>query len=514
MNLHNPLEVVIVGGGSAGWMTAVALSTKLPKQNYRITLVESEQIGTVGVGEATIPHIRMFNKLIGVDETDFIEATGATYKLGIQFEGWGGENSRYFHPFGGSGHDIQGMDFHHFWLKNRRKGVAFDTYSMAAQLAHSGKFQYPTSAPQELTSHYGYAFHLDAALYAKYLRSLAEQRGVHRMEGRIENVIRNSDSGDVEELRLDSGATVSGELFVDCSGFRSLLLRGAMAEPFEDWSKWLPCNAAYASPSPVMSRPSPFTRSIAGDFGWRWEIPLQHRTGNGYVFCDAFCSPEKARDSFVKAIDAEKDNPHLIKFNTGKVRNGWVNNCVGIGLASGFLEPLESTSLYLIQAGIIELLNCMPVDNNYHVERTEFNRALNLEYERVRDFLILHYKINGRKGSEFWDYCRSMSVPVSLQNKMDIFRHTGRVQTYRQGLFMEPSWLAVYFGQGYYPVRHDPRVEMVNDLEIEKYLDSLREKIRKSVETVASHKDFLASRVSSAHAPSPTASLYGEHYGK
>lgn len=514
MNLHNPLEVVIVGGGSAGWMTAAALSTQLPKRNYRITLVESEQIGTVGVGEATIPHIRMFNQLIGVKEADFIAATGATYKLGIQFEGWGGGGSRYFHPFGGSGHDIQGMDFHHFWFRNRHRAASFDEYSMAAQLAQAGKFQYPTGAPDEVTSHYGYAFHLDANLYARYLRSLAEQRGVRRIEGKIEHVVRSSVSGDVEGLVLDSGATVSGVLFVDCSGFRSLLLGGAMAEPFEDWSQWLPCNSAYASPSSAYDQPSPYTRSIAAESGWRWEIPLQHRTGNGYVFCDAFCSPEKAMEFFLKSIDAENDNPHLIKFTTGKVRNGWVKNCIAIGLASGFLEPLESTSLYLIQAAIIELLNCMPVNNDYDVERTEFNRALNLEYERVRDFLILHYKINGRKGSDFWDYCRSMNVPLSLEDKMDIFKHTGRVQTYRQGLFMEPSWLAVYFGQGFYPVKCDPRVEEIDLLEIGKYLGSLRKKIRIGIETMPSHADFLAARASGEHAPTPTASLYGEHYGK
>src|SRR5438067_2529611 len=456
-------RVVVVGGGTAGWMTAAALRTLLPGR-CTVDLVESQEIGIVGVGEATLPNIRGFNERLGIDEADFMSATKATFKLGIDFENWGRIGDRYIHPFGTFGRGQGDVDFHQYWLRLRHEGVSvrdLEQYSMACIMARLGKFDLPASDPDDIASTFNYAYQFDATLYAPYLRARAERLGCRRTEGRIVDVDLNGESGDIEAVVLTDGQRIAGDLFIDCSGFVSLLIGKALDEPFQDWSKWLPCDRAAAMPCRTRTALTPYTGVIAMDAGWRWRIPLQHRTGNGYVYSSAFLDDEAAAAVLVGAVEGEPiAEPRLLRFRAGRRTRSWVKNCVAVGLASGFLEPLESTSIYLIQAAITALVELLPEKPIADSDRDEFNRVIDLEYDRIRDFLILHYHATERSDSPFWNYVRTMEIPDSLAEKIELFRRRGRVVKYREGVFLEASWIAVYLGQRVTPAGHDLRADM------------------------------------------------------
>ncbi|MBC3765430.1 tryptophan halogenase family protein [Neptunicella marina] len=509
-------KVVIVGGGSAGWMTAAAMGRFLDPQRFSIQLVESAQIGTVGVGEATIPHIRQFNQMLGIDENQFMQATGATYKLGIQFNGWGSENSSYIHPFGFSGEDIAGVGFHHAWLKAKKAGQArdFQQYSIACQMALAGKFQYQSEDETSLLSHYSYAFHLDATQYGLFLKQLAQQAGVERIEDKITSVHQHS-SGDIKSLVLQDGQEINGDFFIDCSGFRSLLVGESLQQPFDNWQHWLPCDSALALATKKMDTIVPYTQASAHTAGWRWRIPLQHRTGNGWVYASDFMSDSSAQQQFSEHLEIHADKaPKKISFVTGKRTNSWVKNCVAIGLSAGFLEPLESTSLYLTQIAIQRLIELFPQNGVTDVERDYFNRTLNNEYLKVRDFLILHYKLNQRQDSDFWRYCADMSIPDSLQQQMDLFKQHACVDNYRQGLFMQPSWLAVYLGQGFYPLTDNSALGKLSSDSINQQLERYYQSVQNAVAKMPAHQHALdataqRSEQSTAHYPAVGQSLYG-----
>ena len=445
-------SVLIVGGGTAGWMTAVALSHKLRHARVEVTLVESEAIGTVGVGEATVPPIRAFNAALGLDEAAFMRATHATYKLGIEFRDWARRGDRYFHPFGPFGEPIGGVPFHQHWLAAGALAGAFDDYSLAARMAHHGRFAAPGPA-----SPYGYAYQFDAAGYAAYLRGVAEARGVVRVEGRIVDVVRGA-GDDLAAVVTDDGRRLAADLFVDCSGFRGLLIAEALGAGWDDWRHWLPCDRAWAMPTERTGPPAPYTRATALDAGWAWRIPLTHRTGNGHVFATDFLSEDAARDSLIALLDAPAlAEPRLLRFAAGKRRRQWIGNTVAIGLSAGFLEPLESTSIHLAQVAIERLLDLFPTGERDPADAAEFDRVMANEYERVRDLIILHYAATERDDTPFFRHVRTMALPDSLAEKLALFRARGVVMPYRHGLFAEPSWLAVYLGQRVRPAGHDPR---------------------------------------------------------
>ena len=463
MSEPQPVSVTIVGGGTAGWMTAAALAKLLPGR-CTVHLVESEAIGIVGVGEATLPHIRGFNERLGIDEADFMARTRATFKLGIEFQNWGRIGDSYIHPFGTFGSGKTEVDFHHYWTRLKQAGAAMpdlETFSMACTMARLNRFELPDTDPLSLASTFGYAYQFDATLFAPYLRQFSEALGVKRTEGRIVRVDRNGESGDIEAIVLESGERIEGDLFVDCSGFVSLLLGKALGEPFEDWSKWLPNDRAVAMPCRTRTALTPYTGVIAMPHGWRWRIPLQHRTGNGYVYASAFVSDDETREALVASVEGEPiAEPRVLRFTAGRRSRSWVNNCVAVGLASGFLEPLESTSIYLIQQAITGLVELFPEKQISPVDRDEFNRMIDLEYDRIRDFLILHYHATERDDSEFWNYVRTMSVPDTLEEKIELFKRRGRVVKYREGVFLDASWIAVYVGQGIVPEGYDPRADL------------------------------------------------------
>ncbi|MGY2736968.1 tryptophan halogenase family protein [Sphingomonas sp. UYP23] len=487
------MKVVIVGGGTAGWMTAAAMSALLDPLSVETHLVESDEIGIVGVGEATLPHIRAFNTRIGIDEAAFMKATGATFKLGIEFRDWRARGDSYIHPFGGFGRDTDGVGFHHYL--GRAGGLAdIEAFSVPIMAARHSKFERPAEDTAALLSTFGYAYQFDATCYAPFLRARAEARGVKRTEGRIVNVTRDPVTGDVTAITLTDGTRIYGDLFVDCSGFRALLLGQTLREPFDDWSNWLPCDRAVALPCAPADVPlSPFTTATAMSAGWRWRIPLQHRVGNGYVYASRYIEDSAAADALLGAIEgAAQAEPRFLRFTAGRRERAWVKNVVGIGLAGGFLEPLESTSIYLIQTAITALIELFPQDGDSDLDRDEFNRVLGVEYDRVRDFLILHYHATTRDDSPFWDHVRTMEIPPSLAEKIDLFRRRGRVMTYREGAFLEPSWIAVYLGQGILPLSHDQRADQPNDAALAKALAQLRAETAQAVATMPGHGAYLA----------------------
>jgi tryptophan 7-halogenase len=453
-------RVVIVGGGTSGWMTAAALSNRLSGQGVSVQLVESAEIGTVGVGEATVPHIRFFNQTLGIDEADFMTRTKATFKLGIEFCNWGAKGDSYIHPFGVFGEEIAGVPFHHHWARHHRAEGKdpIDAFSLPVSAARLGRFARPAEDQSSLLSTYSYAYQFDAGLYAQYLRWYAEERGVVRTEGKIIDVALDSETGFVTSVTLDNGAVIEGDLFVDCSGFRGLLIEQALQTGYEDWSHWLPCDRAVAVPCATKGPLSPYTRATAHDAGWMWRIPLQHRVGNGHVYCSSYIEDQAAADALVAQLESEPiANLNFLRFTTGKRRKQWSKNVVAIGLSAGFLEPLESTSIHLIQLAIGRLLDLFPDDSWDAMNAAEYNRLMDLEYERVRDFLILHYNATQRSDTPFWNYVRTMPIPDSLAHKMDTFRARGVVVNYRDGMFLDASWLAVYLGQRVVPEAHDPR---------------------------------------------------------
>jgi tryptophan 7-halogenase len=491
---YEPIKtIVIVGGGTAGWMTAAALACKLRGQ-YTIRLIESAEIGIVGVGEATVPHIRYFNRTLGLDEADFMRKTQATFKLGIQFVNWGRIGDAYIHPFGAFGRTIEGIGFHHYWLRQLLGGETTDLadYSLPVTAARLGKFTLPVEDPSSVLSTFSYAFQFDANLYGPYLRTYAMQRGVTRTEGKIVDVHLRSEDGFIETVLLESGERVPGDLFIDCSGFRGLLIEQSLKTGYEDWTHWLPCDRAVAAPCETRERSVAYTRSTAREAGWQWRIPLQHRVGNGYVFSSRFISETDATATLLANLEGPAlAEPRVLHFTTGKRKRTWNRNCVAIGLAGGFLEPLESTSIHLIQLAITYLLEMFPDRSFDPAGIDEYNRIMDLEFERIRDFIILHYHATERNDSPLWDYCRTMSIPDSLEYKVNLFRDRGHVVKYKDGFFLEPSWLAVYLGQRVVPQRYDPLADTIDAENLRRVLDNIRKTVRRAVDGLPTHGEFI-----------------------
>ena len=489
-------HIVVLGGGTAGWMTAAGVASLLCPAGIEVTLVESEEIGIVGVGEATLPHLKFFNQTLGIDEFDFMAKTRATIKLGIEFVDWGRKGDSYIHPFGDYGISNDGIGFHHFWRKFADQLGPICDYSLPVVAARGGRFAPPSNDAKSVLSTYRYAYQFDATQYAPYLRRIAESRGVKRIEGRVVRSELN-EFGDIQTLVLDDGREISGDFYVDCSGFRGLLIEDALDTGYEDWTHWLPCNRAVAAACEHEGAWLPYTRATARDSGWQWRIPLQHRTGNGYVYASEFTSDQSAQDRFVQSLEGPLvSDPKLLFFKTGKRNKLWNRNCVAIGLSGGFLEPLESTSIYLIQQGITYLIELFQGAGDAVVARSEYNRMMDMEFERIRDFLILHYVATEREDTPFWRHMKSLELPASLEEKMELFRASGRVQTYDYGLFLEPSWLAVYLGQGILPRDYDPRVDQFPDAETLSRLHGLKGHIAKAANALPSHGDWIASHCS------------------
>lgn len=492
---HDPIRsIVIAGGGSAGWMTAAALSATLPAQRCSITLVESEAIGPIGVGEATLPMIQLFNRIAGVNERDFVTATKATFKLGIEFAGWRHEGHRYFHPFGRYGDDFGASAFHHHWLRAQHLGdtTPLSAFSLNEQAAYAGKFGQGDGDPRSVYSTFLHAYHFDATLYGRYLRGLAEQRGVTRREGMITHVERNAETGHIAGLHLDDGGVIEGDLFIDCTGMRALLLGDALGVGYEDWTRFLPCDRALAVPTDAVDLDRPYTRATAHGAGWQWRIPLQHRMGNGMVYASQFWSDEQAHDALVGNLEGTcMADPRPIRFTTGRRTRMWVGNCIAIGLSAGFLEPLESTSLHLVQSAITKLLAWFPDRGGNPLVVKEFNRQVVDEYDRIRDFLMLHYIANERVGEPFWDHCRHLPVPDTLAEKIAMFRETGRLLSREKDLFQDTSWLAVLLGQGIIPQGFDPLTDIVRPSDLDRVLRGMRQVIGTACGALPSQRAFL-----------------------
>jgi tryptophan halogenase len=488
-------SILIVGGGTAGWMTAAALAHALPR-GCTITLVESDEIGTVGVGEATIPPIKLFNQTLGIDEAEFLRETRGTYKLGIEFVDWARTGHRYFHPFGTFGKPFDLVAVHQHWLAARAAGsrVPLDDLSMAWGAAKRGRFAAPMADPRSVASTFDYAFHFDAGLYARFLRRYAEARGVVRVEGRVAGTARDGESGHVASVTLADGRTLAADLFVDCSGFRGLLIEDALATGYEDWTHWLPCDRAVAVPCETGGDGmTPYTRSTARRAGWQWRIPLQHRTGNGYVYCSRHISDDEAAATLLANLDgAPLGDPRPLRFTTGRRRQFWNRNVVAIGLSSGFMEPLESTSIHLIQAGIAKLLAYFPTRAFDPLAIAEYNRVAITEYERIRDFLILHYTLTTRD-EPLWRDCAAMPLPETLMLKIEHFRRAGRLVARDMDLFGPASWLAVHIGQGNLPETLDPLLGFGEGAGASAaFVDRLAGAIGAMADSMPGHAEYLA----------------------
>jgi tryptophan halogenase len=489
-------DIVIIGGGTAGWMAAAALAKVLGRA-ASIRLVESEAIGTVGVGEATVPHLKLFNKVLEIDEIEFVKQTQGTFKLGIEFVDWGRLGDRYIHGFGSIGHDYGLLPFYQYWLKMFLAGKAIDigAYSLNTAAAPRGKFMAPASdvPPNSPLGSIAYAYHFDAGRYAQYLRRYAETRGVKRIEGRVLDVMLRAEDGFIAGVKLESGEKLLGELFIDCSGFRGILIEEALHTGYEDWTRWLPCDRAMAVPCENTGPPTPFTRSTARAAGWQWRIPLQHRTGNGYVYSSAHISDDEAAATLMANLDGRAlSDPRQLQFTTGMRKKFWNKNCVAIGLASGFLEPLESTSIYLIQSGIARLLNLLPDRDFSPVLIERYNAQAAFEFERIRDFLILHYCATERCDAPFWRYCSAMSIPEPLADTIRLFKDSGRFFRNAEEMFAITSWVQVMLGQHIVPQQYHPAVDLVPDQEIAGLIDSVRTVIATCVDAMPMHAQFIA----------------------
>ena len=479
-------NVVVVGGGTAGW-TAAASIAKLIGANLNVVLVESDAIGTVGVGEATIPPFRTQHRLLKIDEADFLSKVQGTIKLGIQFENWRNIGDDYIHSFGVTGQGCWAAGFQHFWLKARELGFADDYGRYAPELMAAKEHKFGLLQENALS----YAYHIDATSYAKYLRQLAEKDGVSRVEGKIVEV-RQTESGDISEVVLESGQVVKGDLFIDCSGFVSLLMDKTLGTEFEDWTHWLPCDRAVAVQTTAAGELIPFTRSIARESGWQWRIPLQTRVGNGLVYCSEFMSDDEAHNTLLDNLEGEViTEPRLLRFRTGQRVKHWNRNCVALGLAAGFLEPLESTSIHLIQRGVIRLLQMFPYSGIVESDRQEFNSQMDTEFRFVRDFIIMRYHVTERTDSEFWRRCREMNIPDSLKHRLDLFRDTGRVFEAEGDIFRENSWTQVMLGQGIEPQSYHPIVDMMNDQELRQFMQIQRQKVDVVLSQLPTHQEFI-----------------------
>ena len=494
-------KIVIVGGGTAGWMAAAPLAQLMRRRSQQpceIVLVESTDIGTIGVGEATLPTIRFYNRALGLDGADFIKRTQATFKLGIEFRDWGHLGNRFFHGFGDFGPRIENRSPHMYWLRLQRSGAmpSYEEWSTATMMARSNRFVPPLADATTPAASYSYAFHFDASLYAAYLRDYAEQRGVTRITGTIVDVELRPEDGFVAAVRLDDGRRIDGDLFIDCSGFRGVLIAGAMKSGYEDWSDWLPCDSALAVPSARASHLTPYTTSTARPNGWQWRIPLQHRTGNGHVYCSGFTSDDAATRLLLEGLDtAALDTPRQLRFKTGRRRNSWVKNVVAVGLSSGFLEPLESTSIQLIMDAVGRLIQYFP-DTDFQPQlAAEFNRRMALQYESVRDFIIMHYKLTQRTDTEFWRHCAAMPIPDTLAHQIDLFRATGRAVVLDPEGFSEPSIVSILLGLGALPQSYDPFVDVIDEAQLRAHFARQREAIARTVADMPDHGDYIARHV-------------------
>ncbi len=488
MNETNPLRIVIAGGGTAGWMTAAAIARTMGRM-VNLTLVESDAIGTVGVGESTIPPLVTFNRLLGISEAEFMHATEATFKLGILFDDWKTVGSRYFHSFGLTGKDHWSAGFQHFWLYGREKGhtESYDDYCLELVAALQGKFAH---LPDDRMN---YAYQLDATRFAKFLREMATADGTKRIEGRIANVELDAESGDIDALTLESGLRIEADLFVDCTGFRALLIEGALHAGYDDWTHWLPCDSAIAVQTENVRPALPYTRAMAHDAGWQWRIPLQHRTGNGIVYCSRYLSKDAALERLLGNLEGEVlTEPNVLRFVTGARRRQWRRNCIAIGLSGGFMEPLEATSIHLIQRSILRLIRMLPQKDVSQRDIAEFNEQTNQDMEQIRDFLILHYVATERRDSAFWRHCAGMAIPDSLSQKIELFRETGRVFRKNEELFAENSWVQVMMGQGIMPRAWHPIAAKLSDDELARLLISIRENVTRTVASLPEHAAYVA----------------------
>jgi tryptophan 7-halogenase len=486
-------NLVIVGGGTAGWMTA-ALLTRFLDDRYTVTVVESDEIGTVGVGEATIPMLRNVNRALGFDEAEFVAATCGTFKLGIEFDGWLRPGERYIHAFGNIGRGLGLLPFHHYWLRAASEGRAgpLADHSPCAQAAWSHRFAPPSEPATGAAANLAWAYHFDAGLYAKFLRRFAEANGARRVEGRITEVGKDPESGHISDLLLGSGGRVAGDFFVDCSGFAALLSGKALDVPFDDWSHWLACDRAIAVPSTAASPTLPYTRSIAGAAGWQWRIPLQHRTGNGHVFCSDFLSDDEAAAVLLGTLEGKVTaEPRVLRFTTGMRREPWRGNCVAIGLAAGFMEPLESTSIHLVQSAVDRLLKFLPGDGIAPADVAEYNRQTRLEWEGIRDFLILHYHRNERS-EPFWRRCARMSIPDGLRHRIELFAAGGRIARQSDELFTEVAWLQVLLGQGVTPRSWHPLADSISAEQLDQLVTLSAQSVSSVVARMPLHDEYLA----------------------
>ncbi|MGN6376414.1 MAG: tryptophan halogenase family protein [Sphingomonas sp.] len=481
-------QVVIAGGGTAGWMAAAAIARTLGGV-IDVTLVESDAIGTVGVGESTIPPLITFNRILRIAEADFMRATQATFKLGILFDGWKNGHDRYFHSFGLTGKDHWSAGFQHFWLYGQEKGheQPYDDYCLELVAALQGRFAHLPD------NRMNYAYQLDSTGYARFLRSLSEGEGVKRVEGKIAQVELDHDSGDIAALVLENGARIEGDLFLDCTGFRALLIGQALHVGYDDWTHWLPCDSAIAVQTESVGPPVPYTRAMAHDAGWQWRIPLQHRTGNGLVYCSRYLERDAALQRLLANLEGPtRTEPNFIRFTSGARRRQWYRNCIALGLSSGFMEPLESTSIHLIQRAVLRLIRMMPLREISDRDVAEFNAQQDADMEQIRDFLILHYKATERRDSAFWRHCVDMPVPETLTHRIELFRETGRVFRKNEELFAENSWVQVLMGQGIMPQSFHPIAEKLGDEELDRLLAGLRDEVSRTVGSLPPHGEYVA----------------------
>jgi tryptophan 7-halogenase len=489
-------HIIVVGGGTAGWMAAAALSRLCEGKKVAITLIESEEIGTVGVGEATIPPFIEFNQLLGIDEREMLAEIQGSFKLGIQFVNWGKIGDSYIHPFGNYGYQVEGISFHHVWHKYRQAGDKrpIQVFNVETMAAYYGRFARTADYQRDDLPPVNYAYHIDAGRYARYLRKYSEARGVVRREGKISDVALDGESGFVSSVTMENGDVLNGDLFIDCSGFRGLLIEQALKTGYDDWSNYLPCNRAVALPClrEDGSGPLPYTRATAHSAGWQWQVPLQHRNGNGHVYCSEYMSDDEAHAILVGNIAGKPQaEPNFLRFVTGRRKKFWNKNVIALGLASGFMEPLESTSLHLVNTGINKLISLLSLDGITQVQEDAFNRLTAKEYLRIRDFLILHYNATTRNDSPFWNYCRNMPVPESLTEKIELFRHNGQIFREEDELFTETSWAAVMMGQGIHMGGHNAMAEAVKEPATRKEIDEMEQSIRFVVDHMPNHGDYL-----------------------